>query len=440
MKGELDYLASLEGSGIRPGLQRMRAFLREAGHPERACPAILVAGTNGKGSTAAVLASILTAAGYASGLYTSPHLVSISERWMLDGRPVAAPLLRDAIRRLRRIASSLRFEPTYFEALTLLAFFLFETTRREIAVLEVGMGGRLDATNLVRPLASVITAIGLDHTEWLGTTVRSIAREKAGIIHRGSVAVTSNDEPAIVGAIRRRAESVGAELHVLAEEVEIAVPRVERDGVSFTLRSPAGRMRLSSRLSGEHQIENLALAARTAELLAPRLRRITRRAIAEGLAATRWRGRLEAFAIGGRTVWVDGGHNAHALRRIASWVERHVPAPRTLVFGVLREKDFDEMAAIVFPLFDRVIVTEPESERALPAAEALARLAPRHAVPMRAVRRPSDAIRAALATEGEIVICGSLYLAGEAITTLERMQARIEAGGGGPTRRSRRRG
>jgi dihydrofolate synthase/folylpolyglutamate synthase len=417
---DLAYLDSLQGSGIRPGLGRMRMFLRAAGNPHRRFRSILVAGTNGKGSTAATLASILTTAGYRTALYTSPHLVSIRERWLVDGVPVGAAPLRAAIRRLRALDERLGIPPTYFEALTLLAFFLFEDFGVELAVLEVGMGGRLDATNVVRPIASLITPIGLDHTEWLGTTIPRIAREKAGIIHRGSTVITSADDPRALAVIAARAARIGAPFHPLDREVAIEGLRAGAAGISFRYRRGKRVLRLRSPLAGEHQVRNVALAARAAELLAPQLRRIDRNAIETGVAATRWRGRLEWFRIDGTDVWVDGGHNPHALRRVAAFVENHVPRPRALVFGVLREKDFREMAAILFPLFDQVILTEPASDRALPAAAAKREVRADYGN-VRAIRRPRAALAAGMAAAPSVLVCGSLYLAGTAIEILDAM-------------------
>ncbi|MGH9418517.1 MAG: bifunctional folylpolyglutamate synthase/dihydrofolate synthase, partial [Thermoanaerobaculia bacterium] len=205
----LRWLDSLQGSGIRPGLGRMRALLRQLGNPQRDCPSIIVAGTNGKGSTSATLASILSASGYRAGLYTSPHLVEMRERWMIGGTMIDEASLSDAIGRLRNAAAQADILPTYFEALTLLAFIAFSEANCDVSVLEVGMGGRLDATNVVRPLAALITPVGFDHMEFLGTTIRQIAAEKAGVIHRGAIVLTSNDDPDVLDVIRKRAGSFG---------------------------------------------------------------------------------------------------------------------------------------------------------------------------------------------------------------------------------------
>ncbi|HUP49617.1 MAG TPA: folylpolyglutamate synthase/dihydrofolate synthase family protein [Thermoanaerobaculia bacterium] len=390
------WLESLLDSGIRPGLERMRAVLRPLGDPHRAYASILVAGTNGKGSTAATLASILDASGYRTGLYTSPHLVDIRERWMIGREPAGEALFEESIETLRRASESIGIRPTYFEALTLIAFIVFERTRREIAVLEVGMGGRLDATNVVRPIAALITPVGLDHMEYLGNTLTRIATEKAGVIHRGAVVLTSNRDPKIVSVLRRRAASFDCPFEV--------VP-------------PGGK---ATPLRGEFQRDNAALAARAAEMLRKRLPKITSESIERGLQATTWRGRLERLDVAGKECWVDGCHNTHAARAVAPFISANVATPRLLVFGIMRDKDVREVAAILFPLFDRVITTEPYPPRSVEAA-ALADVAAEMGVPARAAADPREALAAALASEVRaLFVGGSLYLAGAAIEFLDQ--------------------
>jgi dihydrofolate synthase/folylpolyglutamate synthase len=385
----LGYLESLQGSGIRPGLGRIRALLRALGRPERAYPSIIVAGTNGKGSTSATLASILNASGYRTAHYTSPHLVDIRERWVIGGEPIDDATLIESIERLRAAAEKSGIEPTYFEALTIVAFIAFAIAKCDIAVLEVGMGGRLDATNVVRPIAALITPIGFDHTEYLGNTIRKIAAEKAGVIHRGAIALTSDRDPVVIDVIRRRAAKFGAPLIVV-------------DGEHDTP------------LRGAFQRRNAALAVRAAEELMERMPKITRQSIERGVAETRWRGRLERMLIDDKEVWIDGGHNAHAALAIAEFIASDIAAPRTLVFGIMRDKDVRDVVGILFPLFDEVIVTEPYPPRSL-TVEELRELAP-HAI---AEREPKAAIdRALRGSSRSVVIAGSLYLAGAAIEQL----------------------
>ncbi|HYK00440.1 MAG TPA: folylpolyglutamate synthase/dihydrofolate synthase family protein [Thermoanaerobaculia bacterium] len=379
----LHWLDSLQGSGIRPGLGRMRALLRTLGSPHKKYPSIIVAGTNGKGSTSATLASILDAAGQRTGFYTSPHLVDIRERWKIAGASISPALLDECIEELR--AASTEILPTYFEALTLIAFIAFAKAECDLAVLEVGMGGRLDATNVVKPIAAVITPVGMDHMEYLGETLRQIAAEKAGVIHRGALVLTSNDDPLVLGVIRKRAAKFGQPVIHVTEEHHTPLP-------------------------GPFQRRNAALAVRTARELG-----ISEAAIEEGVRNTRWRGRLEHLTHGGKQIWIDGGHNLHAVTQTAPYFDAHVPRPRLLVFGMMSDKDVQPVVDRLFPLFDRVISTEPYPPRSVPAGNF------EHATP---IPDPEEAFRAALASpERAIVITGSLYLAGAAITFFDKIAA-----------------
>jgi len=388
----LAWLDSLQGSGIRPGLGRIRALLRHLGRPERSCPAVIVAGTNGKGSTSATLASILGASGYRTGLYTSPHLVDLRERWMIGGALIEPELLDEAIERLRGAAAGTGIVPTYFEALTIVAFIAFQLAGCEAMVLEVGMGGRLDATNVVHPVAALITPIGMDHTEYLGNTIRKIAAEKAGVIHRGTIALTSNHDPVIVGVLRRRAERFGIELQIVDGDDSANPP-----------------------LAGPFQRDNIALATAAARALAPGFPQITEATIACGVATTRWRGRLECLRVGNHEIWIDGAHNAHAAAAIAPFVDRTLRRPRLLVFGIMSDKDVREVAAILFPLFDRIITTEPYPPRSTSAIE-LTTMARQLGFDAEAMPEPRAAFSAALGSaERSVFIAGSLYLAGAAI-------------------------
>lgn len=379
----LEWLDQLQGSGIRPGLGRMRALLAALGKPHRRYPSILVAGTNGKGSTSAMLTSILNASGRRTGHYTSPHLVDLRERWTIAGTPVEPSLLDACIADLRSAGERIGITPTYFEALTLIAFIAFAKAACDIAVLEVGMGGRLDATNVVRPIAAVITPVGMDHMEYLGNTLRRIAAEKAGIIHRGALVLTSSDDPVVLDVLHRRAARFGTRvLHVTEEH--------------------------DTPLAGGFQRRNAGLAVRTARELG-----VEETAIAQGVRNTRWRGRLEHFRVQGKDVWIDGGHNAHAIEQTAPFFEANVARPRVLVFGMMSDKDVQPVVDRLFPLFDRVIATEPYPPRSV-KAEAFTGAT--------AIASPDDAFRAALQSpEPSIVITGSLYLAGAAIAFFDNL-------------------
>ena len=378
----LDWLDQLQGSGIRPGLGRIRALLRAVHAPQRKYESIIVAGTNGKGSTSATLAAILHAAGRRVGLYTSPHLVELRERWMIAGEMIDPALLDASIEELREAAARTGILPTYFEALTVIAFIAFARAQCDIAVLEVGMGGRLDATNVVRPIAALITPVGFDHMEYLGNTLRSIAMEKAGVIHRGAIVLTTNDDPLVLSILRRRAEKFGNRfIHVTAGH--------------------------DTPLAGDFQRRNAALAVRAAREL-----NIPEDAIQRGVKSTQWRGRLERMTIAGKDIWIDGGHNAHAAAEIAPFIEKNVPRPRLLVFGMMSDKNITPVTSLLFPLFDRVITTEPYPPRSAKAADL-------GGIP---IPEPDAAFRAALdAPERAIIVTGSLYLAGAAIAFFDKI-------------------
>lgn len=381
----LDWLDALQGSGIRPGLSRIRALLRELRHPERAYRSIIVAGTNGKGSTAAMIESIARVSGVRTGFYTSPHLIDIRERWVIDGAMIDPELLDGSIEELQAAADRADIVPTYFEALTVIAFIAFARAGCELAVLEVGMGGRLDATNVVKPIASVITPIGLDHQEFLGETIAKIAFEKAGVIHRDAIVLTSNEDERVLRVLRRRAAKFGNPFIEVHDEHDTP-------------------------LAGAFQRRNAALAVATARALG-----IDERAIEAGVNSTRWRGRLERLRVAEKEIWVDGGHNPHAVEQTAPFIEASIPRPRLLVFGIMSDKDVAAVAGKLFPLFDRIITTEPYPPRSVPADTF------QGAIP---IPDPEEAFRAALASgERYIVVTGSLYLAGAALRFFDKIAA-----------------
>src|SRR5581483_2200879 len=360
----------------------------------RTYPSIIVAGTNGKGSTSATIASVLQESGYRTGFYTSPHLVDIRERWKIGGSMIEHELLQRSVEMLRDAADRVAITPTYFEALTIVAFIAFDLAGCEVAVLEVGMGGRLDATNVIRPIASVITPIGMDHMEYLGSTLRKIAAEKAGIIHRGSIVLTSNDDPKILEVLRRRAAQFDNRfIHVMEEHDSV--------------------------LAGEFQRRNTGLAVRTARELQTILPQITDESIERGVAKTRWRGRLEKFEIGETNIWVDGCHNPHAVQAVIPFIMDSLARPRLLVFGIMSDKAVMPVVEELFPLFDHVIVTEPYPPRSM-RTDVLLDAARTLGVSATAEKQPDDAMRSALASDyRSIFVGGSLYLAGAAVGFLD---------------------
>jgi dihydrofolate synthase / folylpolyglutamate synthase len=432
----IDGLFSLAGElHTAPGQPRrkfelgeMRVLAEALGHPELKFPSVLVAGTNGKGSTSATLASILTNAGYRTGLYTSPHLSRVNERVRFDGAEIsdddfAAYYFRvdDCARRLVS-EGALRGHPSFFETMTALAFLAFAEKQVDIAVLEVGMGGRLDATNIVEPLISVITDISLDHTEWLGSTITAIATEKAGILRRNGVLVTLPQHPEANQAIGE----VAAELDVRGVNAAAYVPwRDEAEGGrDYSLTILGEQMDIRSPLTGAHQQRNIALAiAAAVELRNNHSYKISAAQIARGIRETRWPGRLERLRVPGLAdVLLDVAHNPAGAWALRSALSHLVPEPRgmTAVFGCLADKPVAEMAQILFPLFDLVVLTEVDSPRRASIAE-MASAAKATGVRVEAAEHAKEALElawAATAADGLVVVTGSVYLVGAARSRL----------------------
>jgi len=406
-------------------LEEMRTLVEALGHPERAFRSVLIAGTNGKGSTAATLASILQSAGYRCGLYTSPHLVRVNERVRIDGQPIADDSFARLYFRVDDCAHRLVQEgrlpspPSFFETLTALAFLAFAEARVDLAVLEVGMGGRLDATNVVEPLVSVITDISLDHMEWLGDTIPQIAHEKAGILRRDGVLITLPQHPQANEAIGE----VATELDVRGVNAGEYMP-VRNTGPMncYGLQVMGETIEVDSPLMGAHQSRNIALAIATAvELSTHHGFNITPTRIAEGIRNTWWPGRLERIPVPGRAdVWLDVAHNpagAWALRAALSAMSEKddgsANGSSVLVFGCMKDKAYEEMAQILFPIFDRIVVTPVASPRSA-TAEELMEAGAKTGVPVLPARDAREALELAWKqTNGPVVVAGSVYLVGE---------------------------
>ena len=404
-------------------LDEIGTLLGALGNPQRPFGSVLIAGTNGKGSTAATLASILTASGLRAGLYTSPHLARANERIRVDLREISDDDFARLYFRVHDAAQQLVMDgrlpqlPSYFEILTAQAFLYFAEAKTEIAVLEVGMGGRLDATNIVDPLLSVITDISLDHMEWLGSTIAAIAREKAGILRRGGTMVTLPQHPEanqILG-------EVAMELGVRGVSAAEYVPGAGEVG-RYSIQAMGAEVVVDSPLTGAHQHRNLALAVAAAvELAGSRGFAITPASIAAGIRETRWPGRLEQIERGGVKWILDVAHNpagAWALRAgLSSSMDEK--GPGTLIFSCLRDKPVAEMAQILFPLFERVILAPIHSARAAAVEDLLvaAKATGTTAVVAKSVEKAIE-IAEENVRGGVIVVSGSVYLVGEARTRL----------------------
>ena len=396
---------ALEQFGIKFGLENISRIVARLGHPERAFQSVHIAGTNGKGSVTAMVDATLRAAGHRSARYTSPHLVDLTERFVIDGRPVADAALADAIGDVRIAVDGLlgdgglEVQPTFFEVTTAIAFELFRRTDVAVAVLEVGLGGRLDATNVVSPpelLVTAITSIAFDHQRYLGTTLRQIAIEKAGIIKPGVPVVVGPLEPEAAAAIDEVAASRGAPV--------IRAAASDCDGMAIGL-------------AGLHQHSNAAVALRLLEQLDRRGVAVPARAVATGLAHPQWPGRLEVRRFAdGRELLLDAAHNPAGAASLASYLRAEGGPPRPLVFAAMRDKDVAGMFAALLPAIGSLVITRASNARAADPAwlEQQARtIAP--ALPIAIVPAVDEALDAAWRAATKIVVAGSIFLLGDVL-------------------------
>jgi dihydrofolate synthase / folylpolyglutamate synthase len=396
----IEFLFALERFGMKFGLDSMRLLCEALAHPELAFSSVHIAGTNGKGSVSAMLDTILRAAGHRTARYTSPHLVHIEERFVIDGEEIDRARLESSAAKVQTIVerlvdeAALEAPPTFFECTTAVAFDLFRNAGVEFAIIEVGLGGRLDATNVLQPSAAAIVSIDFDHQAQLGTTLTSIAREKAGIAKPGV--------PLICGPLPDEAR-------IVIEEVcaSVGAPIVRADTPALLERARA----IPIGLAGAHQICNAAVAMCLAETLAARGVRIGAQAIATGLADVRWPGRLERIEVDGHAVIIDAAHNPAGARALASYLSQTVRGPITLLFAAMRDKAVADMLAILAPAIAGIICTTAPSPRAMPASDiaALARHVHGH---VSSIDDPMAAFDHALRRDGTTVIAGSIFLIG----------------------------
>lgn len=399
------WLFALQRFGVAPGLDRIRQLLGALDRPDQRFRSILVAGTNGKGSTASLLSGCLNASGRRVGLYTSPHLVHLNERIVIDGKPLDDALLDDALAEVRPIAE--RLGATFFEVITAAALFAFAEAAVDDAVLEVGLGGRFDATNVVTPSLSLITGVALDHTAVLGPDLASIAREKAGIVRPGVPAFS-----AAVGEARAAlfaaAADLGVSLRMLTEGVDHTVEDRGWAGVAVRVLSAEEELELVCSLVGRHQGGNVALAAFGAASLG-----VPPGAIRTGVARAVWPGRLERVRYRGRYVVLDGAHNPESASALASALRRLEGRVPLMIVGMSADKDVEGVGHVLAPVADHLVATR-------------SRLSPRALDPEAlALHLPADGVSAGLSAAlrtgldrvprgGTIVVAGSLFLVGEA--------------------------
>ncbi|MGH9835323.1 MAG: bifunctional folylpolyglutamate synthase/dihydrofolate synthase [Blastocatellia bacterium] len=422
------YLYSLghETLAMKLGLNSVRNLSKAFDEPQKKYPAVHIAGTNGKGSTAAMVASIARAAGMRVGLYTSPHLVSVKERIRVGKDEIAPEDFARLATEVRAAGEKLVVEkalpapPTFFEQMTMIAFLYFDERAVDLAVLEVGLGGRLDATNICEPVVTAITPVGFDHQQYLGDTLTSIAGEKAGIVKSGVPVMVAPQEDEAMKAIIARCEELNAPMIETSKPFEVeAADGAENIGrYRFRYRTLHGEYDARLSLRGRHQITNALVAIHIAEQLRIAGFDIPPPAIVEGLSKAEWPGRLEIIRVSASQapLLLDGAHNPAGARALRDFLDEHFPSvPITLIFGAMADKAIAEMAKILFPAARQIILTKIANVRAAePAtiAEEVAGLNQNTVCANSVAEALTEASRVT-SPAGLIVACGSLFLAGE---------------------------
>jgi dihydrofolate synthase/folylpolyglutamate synthase len=431
-------LSSAQGAKVQKfGLENISALAEALGAPHLAVPCVHVAGTNGKGSTAAMLESILRAAGLRTGLYTSPHLESINERIRINGENIsnedfaaAWAKVHSAIECLMALGK-LAAHPTFFECITAMAFVAFASHGAQFAIYEVGLGGRFDATNIVAPEVAIITAIDFDHENYLGHSIELIAAEKAGIIKPGATVVSSSERPEARAVIARQCARMNARL----VEIDSAFALQPEESTGGLYRATAFSndlqkqlsLRLNPALPGRFQIRNALTAATAAVLLAERGYHIEPAHIERGIASVKWPGRLERLAQH-PALYLDGTHNPSGARELLKfWHENFASGKIFLVYGAMRDKAVDEIAGLLFPRAEAVILTEPLRQPRAISAPLLEEMVGHYAKQIEIVRDPGAALERALARahpDDAVFATGSLYLVGDLLSYWHQRQSR----------------
>ena len=417
----IEYLYNLKWHGIKLGLENIQRLMAALGEPHKRFRSVQIAGTNGKGSTASTVAAVLQTAGYRTGLYTSPHLIDFTERIRVNGEPIAPERVTQLTERIRTAASEIPV--TFFEFTTAMAFLHFAESSVDLAVAEVGLGGRFDATNVLSPLVSVITNIDFDHQAFLGNTLEQIAFEKAGIVKPGVPVVTATDRPEAINVIRAVCREQGAPLYRVGAEIHAEGSSTQQFLYQGIRQSYPD---LNFALLGKHQLMNAACALAALELLEVQGLPVGEAAIRRGLSTVRWEGRMEMIRPGpsAAAVLLDGAHNPAGARVLRAFLEEARPARPArliLILGILSDKDIDGILAELVPLADEVVLTRPDYDRAEPPAGLKRRLV---SFSVRSsVQEPvEEAVRYAqsVATAADLIcVTGSLYTIGEARSYLK---------------------
>jgi len=406
--------------GIKLGLETIRGILKGLGNPHRNFICIHVAGTNGKGSVASTLASILTACGYKTGLYTSPHLVDFNERICVNNKPISNKHVVESYKAVKKVHHGNR-EPTFFEFTTAMAFYEFGRQRVDFAVIETGMGGRLDATNVIKPAISIITNISLEHREYLGNTIAEISGEKGGIIKKNVPVVTGVRQKSAIAVLRKIAKDKSAPFYLLGESFKI---RKHRDGTFNFYGTIHALKNMKAGLQGKYQMDNLALVLAACEVLEKRIPDLlSLKNIQKGLSLHTWPGRLEVVSKS-PFIMLDGAHNLIAARNLSKFLGNDLADKKiTLVVGMLDDKPYEAMLKALIPVCDKVILTSPKIDRALPV-EKLLPVAKKLTPNIQMIPDVDKAVQHAVnytSSDSAICIAGSLYVVGEAKEALSKV-------------------
>ncbi len=430
----IKYLYALQKHGIKLALANSYCLMDLMDNPHRKFRTVHVAGTNGKGSTSSYLAGMLMAAGFRVGLYTSPHLVSFTERIRINGTPIGearvvdlAQRVRDAYRRLPAADGNTEISPTFFEVTTAMAFTCFAEEGIDIAVIEVGMGGRLDSTNVIRPLVSVITNIDLEHTDFLGSTIEQIAGEKAGIVKPGVPLVTGVVQPEAMRVVEGAAAKQQARILRLGKDFSAEYAGIGSEQI-FDYRGIQVHYRgLRLQMLGRYQIDNACLALAAVECLRDTGIKVDENAVRLGLGQARWEGRMERV-MNSPDIFLDGAHNPASAKKLSVLIRDLMPAYRRLILiiGILGDKDYRGIVSELAPLADHVVVTKPQYSRALNVqvlADEICRLHA-HVSTAETVGEALSRARDMASVDDLILVTGSLYVVGDA-------RALLVANGGG---------
>jgi dihydrofolate synthase / folylpolyglutamate synthase len=418
-----ELAAPTQATAAKFNLENITLLADRLGHPERKYPLVHIAGTNGKGSTAAILESILRHAGYRTGLYTSPHLERINERVRVNGEEIPDEAFASVFSRIQAsiegllASGTLRAHPTFFECVTAIAFAYFAEARVEFAIFETGLGGRLDSTNIVTPRASIITRVEFDHENFLGHSLQEIAGEKAGIIKSGVPVILAGQREEVREVLLNRARKLNAPVIETTAAFRIESQEMVAGRARATVREieTGSRFEVAPQLSGRFQLQNALNAVAAAGVLRSKDFRISDSDIEKGIAKAAWPGRIEKVDRD-PDIYLDGAHNPSAARELAAFLDENFRDRKLImIFGALRDKAVDEIAGILFPRATEVIFTEPQTSRAISALQ-LAEIAGHHAAHFKIIPDAEEALHAALTRAAALdVICitGSLYLVGQ---------------------------